>query len=114
MNSSGQGLTLRQQVERVHYSAPNTEFTCESGCRLSAVIMGGKCHFTTVKRQAVITLRNERLSYREKLSGKKTSVSLSSVAYTVKKHPENGKKYTLGKTGAVCYTYTLRALIYAV
>ncbi len=62
------GINPRQQVECVHYSAPNTGFMCESGCRHSAVIMGGKCHLTTEKRQAVITLRNERLSYREKLS----------------------------------------------
>lgn len=48
-----------------------TVFVCESDCRHSAVIMGSKCHLTTEKRQAVITQRNERLSYREKLSKKK-------------------------------------------
>lgn len=30
--------------------------------------MGGKCQLTTGKRQAVITVRNEKLSYRGRLS----------------------------------------------
>lgn len=109
------GMNPRQQVECVHYSAPNTPN------KHSAVVMGGKCHLATEKRQAVITPRNERLSYREKLSEKKKKLAprptpskgIRKMARTILE--ENLELHVKHTQCVVWYRYTIGIIkIYAI